>query len=128
MENNICIWHVLKDNPKGYTHKSDCGNFFIGYYKEENCPRCGKKIERVQDYEYIMMEKLVSPGKTGIWLVLNKSSQTKLGIIKWYGAWRQYCFYPEVEYQTIFSKGCLEDINSFIKMQMDERRKPCSTV
>ena len=59
--------------------------------------------------------------KTGKWRVENRNSGALLGIIKWHGAWRQYCFFPEAD--CIFNKGCLEDINEFITRRMNERKK-----
>jgi hypothetical protein len=57
--------------------------------------------------------------KTVIVSVFNKRSNSKLGSIRWYGAWRQYCFHPES--QTIFNRGCLIDINQVIDDLMDKR-------
>lgn len=67
------------------------------------------------DYQYICMQQIgKSPsGKTSIWRVLNKSTQTSLGEIRWYASWRQYTFMPTQG--TIFSAGCLNDIENFIK-------------
>jgi hypothetical protein len=46
------------------------------------------------------------PGaKTGRWEVVSQSSGVVLGTIKWYGAWRQYCFFPEG--QTLYNVDCL---------------------
>lgn len=45
-----------------------------------------------------------------------------LGIIKWYGAFRQYVFYPDKD--TMWSKGCLELINRFLdKVNKRHRNK-----
>ena len=55
--------------------------------------------------DYVLFE--LKP-KTGVYRVFNKKSGITLGIIKWYPAWRQYCFFPLGN--TIFSKGCLDDI------------------
>jgi hypothetical protein len=38
----------------------------------------------------------------------------------WYGAWRQYCFFPSEE--MIFSSGCMQDIIKFIQNLMEEWR------
>ena len=80
------------------------------------------------NYEYIHFEKLIdlssTPKKTSTWLCKNNKSDDALGLVKWYGPWRQYCFYPES--QTIFNKGCMLDIVSFIDQLMDERKnKKC---
>lgn len=54
----------------------------------------------------------------GVWS--RKSGET-LGEIKWFGRWRQYTFFPRPE--TIFNSECLDDIRSYIKDLMLERRK-----
>ena len=46
----------------------------------------------------------------GIW---SKKSGDRLGIIKWFGRWRQYAFFPEDG--TVFNVECLNDIQSYIK-------------
>jgi hypothetical protein len=63
--------------------------------------------------------------KTRGWGVLAKSSGALLGIVRWYGAWRAYCFWPSSE--TIFNEGCLDDIAAFCKTQTLEQRKPASS-
>ncbi len=60
-----------------------------------------------------------NPGKTKIWDILSKRSGYILGKIKWYGPWRQYCFFPAAE--TVFNKTCMEDIIKFIKEEMAYR-------
>jgi len=44
-----------------------------------------------------------------------------IGVIKWYGNWRQYCFFPYGE--TIWNSDCLNDINSVIADLMKSRNK-----
>lgn len=58
--------------------------------------------------------------KTSIVYVISKSSGDELGLIKWYGPWRQFCFWPALD--TIFNVGCLEEIQTVIKLLMDERK------
>lgn len=67
------------------------------------------------EYEYITISKISDSksGKTGIWSVINKKHGDLLGIVSWFGSWRQYTFRPQPD--TIFSAGCLDDIESFIK-------------
>jgi hypothetical protein len=66
-------------------------------------------------YEYISISWAGdSPsGKTCIFYVYNNRSGDCLGRIKWFGRWRQYCFYPAAE--TIYSAGCLADIQDFLR-------------
>jgi len=74
------------------------------------------------NYKHIRMIKVFSKTtlKTTVWRVVNKDD-IHLGRISWYGAWRQYCLFPENA--IIFNTGCLEDINLFIKKLTDHRKK-----
>jgi len=60
--------------------------------------------------EFLLLEK---KPKTKVVVVYSKKSGDRLGIIKWYGAWRQYAFFPETG--TIFNVECLNDIIIHIK-------------
>lgn len=51
--------------------------------------------------------------KTHVVQVVNRKNKVLLGTIKWYGSWRQYCFYPESN--KIFNRNCLSDIESVIR-------------
>jgi len=64
-------------------------------------------------YKYIFFTLEAENPKTKVWAVRNKGSQDKLGIIQWYGPWRQYCYFPCV--QAVYSIGCLRDIIDFIE-------------
>jgi hypothetical protein len=50
--------------------------------------------------------------KTKIVAVINKHHQEIIGEIRWFGKWRQYCFYPYNE--TVWNIGCLEAIQEAI--------------
>jgi len=63
-------------------------------------------------YQYIRVVKIADNPKTSVWSCCNKHSGDELGIIKWYGPWRQYCYFPTT--QAVYSKGCLDDIGDFI--------------
>lgn len=47
--------------------------------------------------------------KTLVIHVYNTKDQY-LGLINWYGAWRQYIFQPHRNAQLFFNNGCLQDI------------------
>lgn len=53
--------------------------------------------------------------KTFTWEVRNKDQNALLGVIKWHGAWRKYCFF--VDGIFIFEEICMGDIASFLKKQ-----------
>ena len=60
--------------------------------------------------EFSLIEKKPKTKVIGVW---SKRSSDRLGIIKWYGPWRQYAFFPETG--TIFNVECLNDIIIHIK-------------
>ena len=71
-------------------------------------------MEESKYIEIIFREK---PAKTRIYEVVSKNHGMGLGLIKWYGAWRQYCFFP---YEgTIFNKECLNFIENFLIKEND---------
>lgn len=71
-------------------------------------------------YKYIEFKLLEQKAKTTVWSCNNLKSNITLGIIKWFPSWRQYCFSPINN--SVYSKGCLEDVNHFIQ-QLDNKRK-----
>lgn len=61
------------------------------------------------------------PGrKTRRWTVTSRCDGDVLGVIEWYGPWRQFCFFPEEG--SVWSKGCLEDVQIAIARIKKERR------
>lgn len=69
--------------------------------------------------KYIEFFPGASKPRTKTWGIVSKSSGDLLGVVEWYGPWRQYCFFPEEG--MVFSKGCLEDINAFIEEHKNDR-------
>ena len=54
--------------------------------------------------------------KTKMWLVQGKGQGAPLlGVVKWFGRWRQYCFFPGND--TIFNPGCMDDIATFCRTE-----------
>ena len=70
--------------------------------------------------KYLEFNIIEQKSKTKIIAVDSKLHGNTLGIIKWYGAWRQYAFYPK--HGTLFNIECLNDITNKIKELMNERR------
>lgn len=60
-------------------------------------------------------------GKTEIWCIYSKRSNDLLGVIKWFGRWRQYAFFPEPG--TIWNIDCLSTVNLWIGVMMRERQR-----
>lgn len=71
--------------------------------------------------KYIKFELFEKKKKTRVYSVKQHDTLFILGFIKWFAAWRKYCFYPEDG--IIFDTSCLQAIIDFIKKLMDERRE-----
>lgn len=74
-------------------------------------------------YKHIHFKEKSSTGKTRVYECMNNRTDQVLGEIKWYGAWRQYCWFPSVLIYTVFSADCNDDISHFIRQLEDERRE-----
>jgi len=68
-------------------------------------------------YQYIHFVKVAEKPKTVVYECRNNRSGDVLGEVRWYGAWRQYCFHPAVVSfgSTVFNVACLKDICDFIE-------------
>jgi len=72
--------------------------------------------------KYLEFEEIIFPkNKTKIFTVISKSRRDCLGRIKWYGPWRQYCFFPTEE--TVWNFECLKDVRRVIQKLMIERKE-----
>ena len=67
----------------------------------------------VTRYKYIHFKVVEKKAKTKVWGCFNNNSVGKLGEVRWYSAWRRYCYFPK--YETVYSADCLEDITKFTK-------------
>lgn len=59
--------------------------------------------------------------KTSMWIVKAKEGDVTIGLIKWYCAWRSYCFFPAND--TIFEEDCLRDIANFIEVETRKHKE-----
>jgi len=67
--------------------------------------------EQVRETEYLrfVVEPKIEGNRTVTILVRNRKDDFLLGVIKWYGPWRQYTFYP-TEQSALFNYKCLREI------------------
>lgn len=63
--------------------------------------------------KYLAFILLEQKSKTKVIEVISKLHGFRLGVIKWFGRWRQYAFFPENG--TVFNVECLNLIQSYIK-------------
>jgi hypothetical protein len=68
--------------------------------------------------KYLTVEELGGKAKTKVWIVLG-SDNSPLGQIRWYGAWRQYTFWP-IGTGTVLNATCLDDIAKFTRKHTGE--------
>lgn len=71
--------------------------------------------------EHLEFQEVRDTGKTYVWSVVNRQSQIVLGVIRWYGGWRRYVFYPASD--MVFDAKCLMSIVEFITTQMELRKQ-----
>lgn len=75
----------------------------------------------MKESKYLEFFRAGHTGKTDVFDILSKHQGSILGHIKWYSAWRQYCFSPASN--CVFNTGCLQDITAFIGELMAERKR-----
>ena len=68
-------------------------------------------------YKFLKFVMVEQKPKTKVYEVYNTRYGALLGVVKWYGPWRRYCFWPQAN--CIFSAGCMEDVAQFINNRTD---------
>ena len=76
-------------------------------------------MELKTEYQYIRFVQTAMLPKTSVWSCRNIHHGEELGVIRWYPAWRQYC-YTSIA-QVVYSKGCLSDIQEFLQALAEQR-------
>jgi hypothetical protein len=73
--------------------------------------------------EYLYFNKLNPPPgrKMPRFEIMNRATDAVLGEIRWYGAWRKYCFYPGAE--VLFDEKCLREIADFCEARTRGHRE-----
>ncbi len=62
-------------------------------------------------YAHIHFVEVAKKTKTSVWSCRNNRSKEELGQVKWYGPWRQYCYFPTR--QAVYNNRCLSIIADF---------------
>lgn len=71
--------------------------------------------------EYLAFDERWPEGrKTAVVEVSAARDGALLGVISWFGRWRQYAFHPS--HGTTFNGGCLTTINAYMAALMEDRR------
>lgn len=70
---------------------------------------------------YLTFERLnLANRRTSVWSVKSKQSGATLGVVQWFGRWRQYAFFPARD--TVYNPQCMKDIIALIEAAMKERQ------
>lgn len=73
--------------------------------------------------EYMTATDVTPEGrKTAVFHVRDRHGG-KLGEVKWYGAWRQFCFFPDGPNRPVFNNDCLNRISAFMRLCTIEQRE-----
>ena len=64
---------------------------------------------------YINFVELTPNPATKRWAVMPEDGSAQIGMVKWHGPWRKYCFFPMGE--TVFEQVCLREIADFCENQ-----------
>lgn len=71
--------------------------------------------------KWITFNEIEGTGKTKRWAVTANEGDHTLGVVKWYGPWRGYAFFPQAG--TLYERTCLRDIADFIEEQNKLKRQ-----
>lgn len=78
-----------------------------------------KLIKETEWLKFILVDTLP---KTQVYSVWSKSSDCELGKIKWYPAWRHYCYFQRRDIEIVLSDRCNIDIGEF-NLNLNENHK-----
>ena len=70
--------------------------------------------------EYLVFDEQWPDGRKTAVVEVAARSGDLLGVISWFGRWRQYAFHPRPA--TTFNQGCLTTINDYMAALMEDRR------
>ncbi len=59
-------------------------------------------------------------GKTHTWAIYNSQNESFLGIVKWHGPWRKYCFFCAPT--LLLEEKCMREIADLIEERTREHR------
>lgn len=76
-------------------------------------------MSRVEKYIEIRDAGESKTGLTRVWRVGNRRTGADVGTIKWYGGFRGYCFYPNIEdvAWVLFDADCLRLVADFLDVR-----------
>lgn len=76
-------------------------------------------MEIIKETKYLVFALVPTKGKTKSVDIINKHHEEVIGEIKWFGPWRQYCFFPYNN--TLWNTTCITDVQEVIDELKKER-------
>ena len=71
----------------------------------------------VDKYFRVVREDIKKGKKTPVFRILDNDDYD-IGVIKWYGAWRKFCFFPNSD--TVWDSNCLTSI-TYLTMKLNQK-------
>lgn len=71
----------------------------------------------VDKYFRVVREDIKEGRKTPVFHILDNDDE-EIGVIKWYGSWRKYCFFPNGE--TLWDSNCLISI-TYLLVKLNQK-------
>ena len=75
----------------------------------------------MSESKYVWFDPLIWGGKTTKAIVKTVSTGEEIGVVKWFPAWRRYCFFPDSD--TLYDSQCMKDISAYVDELMKLRKK-----
>ena len=75
----------------------------------------------IKETQYLAFVETPTRGKTKVIAIVNRHHEQIIGEIRWFGRWRQYCFFPYND--TVWNTTCMDDVNSVIGELKNERKQ-----
>lgn len=69
---------------------------------------------------HLIFKEFSSTSKTKKYNVYSAHDGSNLGMVAWYGGWRQYVFYPQDG--VMWSHDCLTELAAYMKKLMEARK------
>jgi hypothetical protein len=70
--------------------------------------------------KHLKFDVIEEKPKTKVFSVTSKHDLFRLGVIKWFPSWAQYCFFPLPD--CVWSEDCLQDLALFLQFLKSERK------
>lgn len=77
----------------------------------------------VKEFKYITVTEGHSNEHYQEYNVMNNKSGARIGVIEWHPPWNQFVFEPITRRRTIWSRGCLEDLQDAIDVVTERREQ-----